>query len=183
MAVVAALRAASELGPDDVVVVVLPDSGRGYLGKIFNDGWMRSYGFLPDATEATVRDIVSSKNGDVPALVHAHPTDTIRDAIAMMAEYGVSQLVVLNAEPPVMMGEVVGAVNEKDLLDAVFRGGLHPGDAVSEVSGEGMPLIGAGDSATAAREALADSDALLVTQDGKPLAVLTRPDLLTFLSK
>jgi cystathionine beta-synthase len=183
MAVVAALRAASELGPDDVVVVVLPDSGRGYLGKIFNDGWMRSYGFLPDATEATVRDIVSSKNGDVPALVHAHPTDTIRDAIAMMAEYGVSQLIVLNAEPPVMMGEVVGAVNEKDLLDAVFRGGLHPGDAVSEVSGERMPLIGAGDSATAAREALADSDALLVTQDGKPLAVLTRPDLLTFLSK
>ncbi|MGB3828146.1 MAG: cystathionine beta-synthase [Ornithinimicrobium sp.] len=183
MAVVAALQAARTLGPDDVVVVILPDSGRGYLAKIFNDRWMRSYGFLPDAQEATVRDVVSSKSGDVPALVHAHPSDTIRDAISMMSEYAVSQLVVLGAEPPVVMGEVVGAVNEKELLDAVFRGNVHMNDAVSNVTGARMPLIGVGDSVHAAREALADSDALLVTQDGKPLAVLTRPDLLTFLSE
>ncbi len=183
MAVVAALRAARDLGPDDVVVVILPDSGRGYLAKIFNDKWMRSYGFLPDAPEATVRDVISSKSGDVPALVHAHPSDTIRDAISMMSEYGVSQLVVLGAEPPVVMGEVVGAVTEKEILDAVFHGDVQMQDAVSSVVGGSMPLIGVGDSVHAAREALAGADALLVTQDGKPLAVLTRPDLLTFLSE
>ncbi len=183
MAVVAALRAARELGPDDVVVVILPDSGRGYLAKIFNDKWMRSYGFLTDAEEGSVRDVISAKSGDVPALVHAHPSDTVRDAIAMMAEYGVSQLVILGAEPPVMMGEVVGAVNEKELLDAVFRRDVHMNDAISSVSSNRMPLIGAGDSVSAAREAFADCDALLVTQDGKPYAVLTRPDLLTFLSE
>lgn len=183
MATVAALRAARELGPDDVVVVILPDSGRGYLAKIFNDRWMRSYGFLTDAEEVSVRDVISAKSGDVPALVHAHPSDTVRDAIAMMSEYGVSQLVILGAEPPVVMGEVMGAVNEKELLDAVFKGDVHMNDAISTVSSGTMPLIGAGDTVSAAREAFADCDALLVTQDGKPLAVLTRPDLLTFLSE
>ncbi len=183
MAVVAALQTARELGPDDVVVVILPDSGRGYLAKIFNDAWMRSYGFLADENEASVRDVVSRKNGHVPALVHAHPTDTVRDAISLMSEFGISQLVVLGAEPPVVMGEVVGAVNEKEVLDAVFRGDVVMSDPISKVTGERMPLIGAGDSVHAAREAFADCDALLVTQDGKPLAVLTRPDLLTFLSE
>ncbi len=183
MAVVAALQAARELGPDDVVVVILPDSGRGYLAKIFNDGWMRSYGFLADEHEASVRDVISRKNGDTPALVHAHPTDTVRDAISIMSEFGISQLVVLGAEPPVVMGEVVGAVNEKEVLDAVFRGDVVMSDPISKVTGEKMPLIGAGASVRVAREAFADCDALLVTQDGKPLAVLTRPDLLTFLSE
>lgn len=183
MAVVAALRAAQDLGPDDVVVVLLPDGGRGYLGKIFNDSWMRSYGFLPGAEEATVRDVISSKSGDLPALVHAHPTDTVREAISMMSEYAVSQLLVLGAEPPVMMGEVVGALNERDLLDAVFNGQVRMSDAVADVVGPPLGLIGSGETVHDAREALARQDALVVTQDGKPVAVLTRPDLLTFLSE
>lgn len=103
-------------------MVLLPDGGRGYLGKIFNDKWMRSYGFA-DATEsATVGDIVKAKNGELPALVHAHPTDTVRDAIQIMTSYGVSQLPVLSAEPPVVMGEVTGSLNEQSLLEEVFSG-------------------------------------------------------------
>ncbi|MCE0488115.1 cystathionine beta-synthase [Ornithinimicrobium sediminis] len=183
MAVVAALRVARDLGPDDVVVVILPDGGRGYLGKIFNDTWMRSYGFVPASQEKTVRDVVSSKSGDLPALVHAHPTDTVRDAVSMMSQYGVSQLLVLSAEPPVVMGEVVGAVNERDLLDAVFHGEVRMSDTVATVVGPPLGLIGVGETVAAAREALASTDALLVTEDGKPVAVLTRPDLLTFLSE
>jgi cystathionine beta-synthase len=183
MAVVAALRVARDLGPDDVVVVILPDGGRGYLGKIFNDTWMRSYGFVPASQEKTVRDVVSSKSGDLPALVHAHPTDTVRDAVSMMSRYGVSQLLVLSAEPPVVMGEVVGAVNERDLLDAVFHGEVRMSDTVASVVGPPLGLIGVGETVAAAREALASTDALLVTEDGKPVAVLTRPDLLTFLSE
>ncbi|MGI8948718.1 MAG: cystathionine beta-synthase [Ornithinimicrobium sp.] len=183
MATVAALRAARELGPDDVVVVLLPDGGRGYLGKIFNDSWMRSYGFLPGAQEKTVHDVISSKTGDLPALVHAHPTDTVREAISMMAEYAVSQLLVLGAEPPVMMGEVVGALNERDLLDAVFNGKVQMSDTVADVVGPPLPLIGSGEAVHDAWEALGGSDALVVTDDGRPVAVLTRPDLLTFLSE
>ncbi len=90
---------------------------------------------------------------------------------------------VLSAEPPVVMGEVVGALNERDLLDAVFHGTARMSDAVSTVVGPPLGLIGVGESVVTAREALAEADALLVTEDGKPVAVLTRPDLLTFLSE
>lgn len=182
MAAAAGLRAARELGPDDVMVILLPDGGRGYLGKIFNDSWLRSYGFLQVEDEKTVADVLSAKTGQLPDLVHVHPTDTVRDAIEIMSEYGVSQLLVLNAEPPVVMGEVAGALNERELLDAVFSGSAAMGDAVSDLVGEPLPLIGIFDSVAAAQEALAHADALLVTEDGKPAGVLTRPDLLTFLS-
>ena len=183
MAVVAALKAARDLGPEHTVVVLLPDGGRGYLAKIFNEGWMRSYGFSPVAQEKTVGDVLSAKTGHLPDLVHVHPTDTVRDAIDIMAEFAVSQLVVLGAEPPVVMGEVKGSLTERDLLDAVFHGEAKLTDTLTALTGPMLPLIGVNDSVAAAREAFVEADALLVTEGGKPVAVLTRPDLLTFLSQ
>ena len=103
MAVVAALRAARGL-PADAVVVVLPDSGRGYLSKIFNDDWMSSYGFLGADGETTVGDVLRNKGAGLPALVHTHPGETIRTAISILREYGVSQMPVVKAEPPVTSG-------------------------------------------------------------------------------
>ncbi|MGW8431999.1 cystathionine beta-synthase [Curtobacterium citreum] len=183
MAVVAALRAAQDLTEDDVVVVLLPDGGRGYLGKIFNDRWMRSYGFAETDDARTVRSVVAGKDGRLPDLVHAHPSDTVRDVVEIMATYGVSQMPVLSAEPPVVIGEVVGAVAEKDLLEQVFTGAAAMTDAVSDFVGDPLPLIGTGESLSAARRALESVDALLVVDDGKPVTVLTRHDLLTSLSE
>jgi len=182
MAVVAALRVAASLGPDDVVVVLLPDGGRGYLGKIFNDGWMRSYGFSEPAAGQTVRDIVASKSGELPALVHAHPQDTVHDAIEIMGTYGVSQLPVLSAEPPVVLGEVVGALDEATLLEQVFTGAAALGDEVAKVVAEPLPLIGISESVATARARLGETSALLITDGGAPVTVLTRADLLRFLS-
>ncbi len=88
--------------PDEVVVVLLPDGGRGYLSKIFNDDWMASYGFLRTDGERTVGDVLHGKAGDMPALVHTHPSETVRDAIEILREYNVSQMPVVRAEPPVM---------------------------------------------------------------------------------
>jgi cystathionine beta-synthase len=183
MAVVAALEAARDLPASAVVVVLLPDSGRGYIGKIFNDKWLQSYGFSDVADERTVGDVVRAKTGDLPALVHAHPSDTVRDAIQIMAEYGISQLPVLSAEPPVVMGEVVGALSEAELLEKVFAGDAQMTDSVGSVVGSALPLIGVNESFAAARAALKESDALLVSADGKPAAVITRHDLLAFLSE
>ncbi|AYG04032.1 cystathionine beta-synthase [Gryllotalpicola protaetiae] len=183
MAVVAALRVAATLGPDDTVVVLLPDGGRGYLGKIFNDGWLRSYGFSEPAAEHTVRDVIASKSGELPALVHAHPHDTVHDAIEIMGTYGVSQLPVLSAEPPVVLGEVVGALDEATLLEQVFTGEAALGDEVAKVVQAPLPLIGISESVAAAQERLAEASALLITDGGAPVTVLTRADLLTFLSK
>jgi cystathionine beta-synthase len=183
MAVVAALRAARDLGPDDVVVVLLPDGGRGYLGKIFNDAWMRSYGFSEVSGVATVRDVIATKAGSLPDLVHAHPSDTVHDAVAIMAEYGVSQLPVLSAEPPVVIGEVVGSLDERTLLDRVFAGEAKMADSVGSLAAPPMPLIGLNETVGAARAALGETSALLVTDEGKPVSVITRADLLAFLSR
>ncbi|TFD65061.1 cystathionine beta-synthase [Cryobacterium sp. Hb1] len=182
MAVVAALRAAEKLGPEDTIVVLLPDGGRGYLGKIFNDGWMRSYGFSNAPVGHTVANLLESKTGRLPALVYVHPSDTVHDAIETMTSQGVSQLLVLSAKPPVVMGEVLGAVDERALMGLVFSGDAKLTDRVGSIVGDALPLIGVNEPVAAARAAFADHDALLVTDGGKPLGVITRHDLLSYLS-
>jgi len=178
MAVIAALKVAETLGPDDVLVVLLPDGGRGYLGKIFNDRWMASYGFLSADGALTVGDVLRAKVGDLPALVHTHPTETVRDAIEILREYHVSQMPVVNAEPPVMAGEVTGSVSERDLLEAVFTGRAGLADPVERHMSSALPLVGAGEPVEIARKALETVDAVMVVDDGKPIGVLTRHDLL-----
>ncbi|RFA16401.1 cystathionine beta-synthase [Subtercola boreus] len=182
LAVSVALKAARDLPADAVVVVLLPDGGRGYLGKIFNDKWMRSYGFTSESSESTVRDLIGAKDGSLPALVHAHPSDTVHDAIEIMKTYGVSQMPVLTAEPPVVMGEVVGSLNEEALLEHLFSGAAAMGDTVGTFQGASFPLIGINESVAAARQFLGSASALMVTDEGKPVAVITRQDLLSFLS-
>ncbi|MFF5051990.1 cystathionine beta-synthase [Micromonospora sp. NPDC000663] len=182
MAVVAALEVARRAGPDDVIVVLLPDGGRGYLSKIFNDSWMARYGFLDNSgAEPTVADALASKPGGLPELVHVHPTETVRDAIDYMREYGVSQLPVLKAEPPVVTGEVAGSIAERDLLDALFTGQAHLHDTIERHMGDPLPMIGGGQPVSEAVGLLEKSDAALVLVDGKPKGVLTRQDLLSHL--
>ncbi|MPQ99875.1 cystathionine beta-synthase [Modestobacter sp. I12A-02628] len=182
MATVAALRVAERCGPDDVVVVLLPDGGRGYLGKIFNDKWMADYGFLAATGGETVGELLRLKAGDTPALVHTHPSETVREAIDILREYGVSQMPVVKAEPPVTAGEVVGSVEEKALLDALFAGRASLADPLAEHMSPPLPIIGSGETVSAAVTALGSADALLVHVDGKPAGVVTRQDVLGHLA-
>jgi cystathionine beta-synthase len=182
MATVAALQVADRLTPNDLVVVLLPDSGRGYLSKVFNDEWMADYGFLDAAGETTVGDVLRRKDGGLPTLVHTHPNETVREAIDILREYAVSQLPVVKAEPPVMAAEVVGSVVERDLLDALFSGRARLADPIERHLSPPLPMIGAGEPVTAATSALQGAGAALVLDDGKPVGVLTRQDLLGFLA-
>ena len=182
MAAVAALRVAERCGPDDVVVVLLPDGGRGYLSKIFSDTWMADYGFLESQEATTVLDVLHGKSGTTPSLVHAHPNETVREAIDILREYGVSQLPVVRAEPPVTAGEVVGSVSERALLDALFTGKASLADALEPHMSAPLPIVGSGEPVAAAVAALGDNDALLVHVDGKPAGVITRQDLLGHLA-
>ena len=183
MAVVAALRAARDAQPDDVIVVLLPDSGRGYLSKIFNDEWMADYGFLAAETaEPTVAEVLERKPGVLPPFVHAHPGETVRTVIESLREYDVSQLPVLSAEPPVMAAEVVGSIVERDLLDALVSGRVKPDDAVSGLMSPPLPTVGSGEPVSVAVSALGQAGAALVLVDGKPAGMITRQDVLAFLS-
>jgi cystathionine beta-synthase len=185
MATVAALRVAAELTPDEardaVVVVLLPDGGRGYLGKVFNDAWMAGYGFLPPAQGTTVGDVLRRKDGSIPALVHAHPNETVADAVHYLREFAVSQMPVVRAEPPVMAAEVAGSVVERDLLDALFTGRAQLLDRLERHMSPPLPTLGANEPLDTAMSAFADADAALVLVDGKPAGVVTRSDVLAFL--
>ena len=182
LAVGAALEVAGRAGPEDVIVVLLPDTGRGYLSKIFNDGWMTHYGFLrPPGDAVTVAEVLAVKGDAMPQLVHAHPNEPVRDAIDILREYGVSQMPVVKAEPPLVTAEVVGSIVERDLLDALFTGRAQLRDPISQHMSPPMPTIGGGQPVGDAVTLLTDAGAAVVLIDGKPQGVIARQDLLAYL--
>ena len=183
LAVVAALRVAATAGPSDVIVVLLPDGGRGYLSKIFNDEWMADYGFLTAQTaEPKIGDVLARKQARLPAFVHAHPGETVAAAIGILREYNVSQLPVMNTEPPVMAAEVIGSVVERDLLDALVSGRADPKDPIGKHMSPPLPMVGSGEQVSRAVEALEKAGAAVVLVDGRPAAMITRQDVLAFLA-
>ncbi|MEI2730705.1 MAG: cystathionine beta-synthase [Dermatophilaceae bacterium] len=182
MAVAAALRVARDLPQEAVVVVVLPDGGRGYLSKVFSDTWMSSYGFLRQSAEQTVGEVLRAKAPGLPALVHTHPNETLRQAVDILREYAVSQMPVVNAEPPVTSGEVAGSVSERHLLELLFTGRARLTDPVARHMEAGLPIVGSGEPIASARAELEVADAVLVVDGGRPIGVLTRADLLGFLT-
>ncbi|MGI8900547.1 MAG: cystathionine beta-synthase [Nocardioides sp.] len=187
MAAYAAIQLAHELdgtpaGEDAVIVVLLPDSGRGYLAKVFDDDWLGQYGFLPATTQQTVGEVLRGKSGVLPDLVHTHPSETIAEAVHILREYGVSQMPVVRAEPPVVAAEVAGSVSERNLLDALFSGRARMVDAVEGHMDPPLTTIGAAEAVADAVAALEGADALLVQEDGKPVGVVTRQDLLAYLA-
>jgi cystathionine beta-synthase len=182
LAVVAALRVAAA-EPGAVIVVLLPDGGRGYLSKIFNDEWMADYGFLSAQTsEPLVADVLARRERGLPELVHVHPEENVGAAIALLREYDVSQLPVVKQEPPLMAAEVVGSVVERDLLDALVAGRARPSDPVGGHMSAPLPTVGSGEPVSHAVVALEKAGAAVVHVNGKPSSLLTRQDVLTFLA-
>src|SRR3954470_4953441 len=110
---------------------------------------MADYGFRAAGGGETVGELLDARAGATPSLVHTHPNETVRDAIDILREYGVSQLPVVRAEPPVTAGEVVGSVEEKTLLDALFAGRANLSDRVERHMSPPLPIIGSGDTARA----------------------------------
>jgi cystathionine beta-synthase len=181
-AVWAALEVGRSLGPDDVIVVLVPDSGRGYLSKLYDDTWMADHGFVR-AQGVTAEDVLAAKEGRLPSLVHVHPDETLRAAIAVLDEYGVSQVPVIKAEPPVALAEVVGSVSDRLLLERTLG---HP-EAFDQPVGSVMepPLltVGLGETAAFVAERLQALPAVLVLDGGRPVGILTRSDLLSYFER
>ena len=178
MAVAAAIDIAKAAGPDDIVVVLNPDSGRGYLSRLFDDHWMANFGFLRDCDECI--GAVLDARGDTPSLLYVNPSNTVQQAIDLMRANGVSQLPVCKNTPPFANAEVSGSVDELDLMEAVFRDATVIRRPVEEVMGRKLPTIGVGQKVAMAVDMLDQAPALLVLSGGRPLSVLTRTDLLSY---
>ncbi len=178
MAVAAAIRVAKSANPDDIVVVLNPDSGRGYLSRVFDDAWMANFGFLRECDECIAA--VLDARGNTPSLLYVNPTHTVRQAIDVMRANGVSQLPVCKNTPPFAAAEVAGAVDELELMESVYRDPAAMSQPVENVMGPKLPTIGVGQKVGLAVEMLDRSPALLVLAGGRPLSVLTRTDLLSY---
>ena len=189
MAAYAARQLAHELAAegrsDAVIVVLLPDSGRGYLTKVFNDEWLGQYGFATGAARPTTapsaRCCAASPAGcptsstPTPARRSPRPSTSSRSTASR-------QMPVVRAEPPIVAAEVAGSVSERTLLDALFAGHAKLTDQVEDHMSAALPTIGSTEAAADAVSLLEHADAVLVQEDGKPIGVLTRQDLLTFLA-
>jgi cystathionine beta-synthase len=178
MAVAAAIQVAKQAGPDDIVVVLNPDSGRGYLSRVFDDDWMANFGFLRECDECIAA--VLDARGDTPSLLYVNPDHTVRDAIELMRANSISQLPVCKNTPPFANAEVSGAVDELELMEAVYRDPTVLTQPVEHVMGPKLPTIGVGQQVATAVAMLDRSPALLVLSGGRPLSVLTRTDLLSY---
>src|SRR4051794_32241956 len=169
--------------PDAMVCVVLPDGGRSYLSKVFNDAWMTQYGFLERSGDLRVGDVWRRKHGrsEIPPLVTVQTHQKVRDAVALLHEHGVSQLPVVSANDP---GTVVGSVGERGLLARAVGEPALLGAEIIHVMEPPLHAVASGDPVREAVELLAgDLQALLVMDGGRPAGIVTRADLLEALAK
>lgn len=175
MAVVAALQAARDLPESAVVVVLLPDSGRGYLGKIFNDAWMTERGFIsPEVSGARVQDAVSLDAATVP---HVRLEATLGDALTRITESGLPALPVASHEPPLVLGELRGSISAA-AIHAAYDGGAQESAPLADFVGEALPLVGAYQALESV--SLPESaEVALVAKDGLVSGVVTRNSLVT----
>ena len=184
LALYAAYQVARELtDPSAMVAVILPDGGRSYLSKVFNDAWMRQYGFLEREAELTVGDVLRRKHaeGEIPPLLTVETHAKVRDAVALLHEHRVSQLPVVSAHDP---QTVVGSVSERGLLRHAMDDPALLAAAIVEVMEAPFPAIAAEDGVREAVELLADRrEALLVNMDGRAAGIVTRADLLEVAGK
>jgi cystathionine beta-synthase len=181
-AVAAALEIGAELGPSDLVVVLIPDSGRGYLSRVFDDDWMAGYGFLRSPGRI-VADVIEARGGEVPPLVYVRPDQSVREAVHLMRHHGVSQLPVAKGELPLAAAEVFGAVDELALMDLAVRDDSVLDTTVEKVMGPRLPTIGVGQPLELAVELLDRAPAIVVLAGGRPHVVLARTDVLRYLSE
>jgi cystathionine beta-synthase len=186
-AVWAALEVAKDCGSDDVVVVVLPDSGKNYLSKLYDEKWMRENGFIErPGTEARISELIAGKRRlepSLPDIVAVPLNEKVGRAIDILQEYGISQLPVAKSEQPEHVDDIVGSIHERSLLDRVLRDGGAIDRQVGDVMDDPLPVVQMSSGVDAMfRDLAKGAEAIVVADGSRPTAVLTRADLLEFLA-
>jgi cystathionine beta-synthase len=186
-AVHAAIEIAKQLGKGKTVVTLIPDSGRPYLSKFYDDNYMLDLGFLErDAPSPTIEEVLSAKKTEepkVPDLITIASHQKVGEAIDLMQQYGISQLPVVRDGELDSLADVIGSLQDRDLLDRVFK---NPDALHENVSSAMQPPLAAIDADEPMDEVFSAltgrTNAIVVAREGKPIGVLTRTDLLEYLA-
>jgi cystathionine beta-synthase len=181
-AVAATLRVARELDdPDATVVVLLPDTGRQYLSKLYSDSWMLQYGMLDRPEVIRVDEVLAAKGRELPPLITVRAHDKVRRAVDVLQEHSISQAPVVR-EDSTEVSQIVGSIRDRELLERVFRDPDALQADVAEVMAPPIPVVEWDDPVDAAFAELERASAAIVAKDGQVVGVLTRSDLLDFLA-
>jgi len=180
-AVFAALTVARDWDEDATIVVLLPDTGRNYLSKLYSDAWMRQYGFLEGPEVVTVERVLAAKGDDLPPVITVAPHDRVRQAVDVLQRHGISQAPVVR-EPTSDVAGVVGSIRDRELLERVFRDPDALQADVASVMAPPIPVVEWDASVDDAFTELERAPAVLIAKAGQVLGVLTRSDLLDFLA-
>ncbi|MGH2631292.1 MAG: cystathionine beta-synthase [Actinomycetota bacterium] len=180
-AVYAALEVARDFGDDATIVVLLPDTGRNYLSKLYSDGWMRQYGFLEGPEVVTVEQVLSAKGAELPPLITVKAHDKVRQAVDVLQASSISQAPVVH-EDSADVTQFVGSIRDRELLERVFRDPDALQADVAEVMAPPIPFVEWDQPIELAFTQLEQASAVLVAKAGQVLGVLTRSDLLDFLA-
>jgi cystathionine beta-synthase len=183
--VYAAVQVAKRLGPGKRVLMMIPDSGRNYLSKFYDDNWMLEHGFLErQAPLPSVEEVLHAKHGgELPDLVTISAHQKVGEGIDTMQRYGISQLPVVRDGSCDSLADVIGSLQDRALLERVFT---NPDVLHEDVATAMQPPLGAVEASATLDEVFATlsggANAIVVARDGKPVGVLTRSDLLEFLA-
>jgi cystathionine beta-synthase len=180
-AVHAALEVARDRDASTTIVVLLPDTGRNYLSKLYSDSWMLQYGLLDRPDVVRVEEVLAAKGRTVPSLVTVRAHDKVRQVVDLLQEHSISQAPVVREDATEVSG-FVGSIRERELLDRIFRDPDALQADVAEVMAPPIPMVEFDDPVEAAFSELEQQPAVLVTKAGQVLGVLTRSDLLDFLA-
>jgi cystathionine beta-synthase len=176
-AVHGALEYAREhLKEGDRMVILLPDHGSRYVGKVYNDEWMKNHGFLEDKTFATARDIISARSGDYQ-LVVVGKSDKVRDAIALMNDSSVSQI------PVMENGQVVGSITDNKLLSKIITDPSLKDASVTDVMEDSMKFVALGSTLDVLSSMVDKEKAVLVRDELDRIHIITKHDILTAVTK
>jgi cystathionine beta-synthase len=180
-AVFAALEVARELPAGTTIVVLLPDTGRSYLSKVFSDTWMLQYGMLEKPDVVRVDEVLRAKGTELPRVITVRAHDKVRQAVDLLQEHSISQAPVVRSEGN-DVAQFVGSIRDRELLDRVFRDPDALQADVAEVMAPPIPMVERGDAIDVAFTQLEGAPAVVVTEAGRAVGILTRSDLLDFLA-
>jgi cystathionine beta-synthase len=180
-AVFAALHVARELDETKTVVVLLPDTGRQYLSKMYSDSWMLQHGMLDRPDVVRVEEVLIAKHTELPPLITVGAHDKVRQAVDRLQASNISQAPVVR-EDSTDVSQFVGSIRDRELLDRIFRDPDALQADVAEVMAPPIAMVEFDDPIESAFGELEHGPAVLVTKSGQVLGVLTRSDLLDFLA-